>query len=92
MTELDLQREAEMVRNLHSHPGYQQVELSESTTGESLELATLSIGRTPFVARLLNLASLPIRERFFDAVFRSRLLIGVKRPFVRVWRLRGRNG
>jgi hypothetical protein len=92
LTELDLQREAEMVRNLHSHPGYKKVEHLESTTGESLELATLSIGRTPFVARLLNLASLPIRERFFDAVFRSRLLIGVKRPFVRVWRLRGRNG
>ena len=92
LSELDLQREAEMVRNLHSHPGYKKVEHLESTTGESLELATLSIGRTPFVARLLNLASLPIRERFFDAVFRSRLLIGVKRPFVRVWRLRGRNG
>ena len=92
LTELGLKRETEMVRNLNSHPGYKQVELSESTTGESLELATLSIGRTPFVARLLNLVSLPIRERFFDAVFRSRLLIGVKRPFVRVWRLRGRNG
>ena len=92
LTELDLQREAEMVRNLHSYPGYRHVELLESTTGESLEPATLSIGRTPFVARLLNLVSLPIRERFFDAVFRSRLLIGVKRPFVRVWRLRGRNG
>jgi glycosyltransferase involved in cell wall biosynthesis len=92
LTELGLQREAAMVRNLHSHPGYKQVELSESTTGESLELATLSIGRTPFVARLLNLVSLPIRERFFDALFRSRLLTGVKRPFVRVWRLRGRNG
>ena len=92
LSELDLQREAEMVRNLHSHPGYQQVGHLESKAGETLELATLSIGRTPFVARLLNLVSLPIRERFFDAVFRSRLLIGVKRPFVRVWRLRGRNG
>ena len=92
LTELGLQREAAMVRNLHSHPGYKQVELSESTTGESLELATHSIGRTPFVARLLNLVSLPMRERFFDALFRSRLLTGVKRPFVRVWRLRGRNG
>lgn len=92
LTELGLDRETEMVRNLHTHPGYKQVELSESTTGESLELATLSIGSTPFVARLLDLVSLPTRERFFDAVFRSRLLIGVKRPFVRVWRLRGRNG
>jgi hypothetical protein len=92
LTELGLQREAEMVRNLHSHPGYEKVVLLESTTGESLELTPLSIGRTPFVARLLNLVSLPNRERFFDAVFRSRLLIGVKRPFVRVWRLRGRNG
>ena len=89
LTELGLDRETEMVRNLHAHPGYKQVGHLESKMGEALELATLSIGRTPFVARLLNLVSLPIRERFFDAVFRSRLLIGVKRPFVRVWRLRG---
>lgn len=92
LTELGLDRETEMVRNLHSNPGYKKVELLESTAGESLELATLSIGRTPFAGRLLDLVSLPTRERFFDAVFRSRLLIGVKRPFVRVWRLRGRNG
>jgi hypothetical protein len=90
--ELGLERETEMVRNLHSHPSYKQVELSKSKTTETLELSPLSIGSTPFVGRLLNLVSLPIRERFFDAIFRSRLLIGVKRPFVRVWRLRGRNG
>jgi glycosyltransferase involved in cell wall biosynthesis len=89
---LGLERETEMVRNLHSHPGYKQVELSKSKTGETLELSPLSIGSTPFVSRLQNLVSLPTRERFFDAVFRSRLLIGVKRPFVKVWRLRGRNG
>jgi glycosyltransferase involved in cell wall biosynthesis len=92
LTELGLEREAKTVRNLHSYPDYKQVELLESKSGESLELAPLSIGRTPFVGRLLNLVSLPTRERFFNAVFRSRLLIGVKRPFVRVWRLRGRNG
>jgi len=92
LIELGLARETEMVRNLHSHPGYKKVELLESTTGESLELTPLSIGRNPFAGKLLNLISLPTRERLFDAVFRSRLLIGVKRPFVRVWRLRGRNG
>ena len=92
LTELGLEREAKTVRNLHSYPDYKQVELLESKSGESLDLAPLSIGRTPLAGRLLNLVSLPIRERFFDAVFRSRLLIGVKRPFVRVWRLRGRNG
>jgi hypothetical protein len=92
LTELDLQREAEVVRNLHSHPGYKHVGLLESKSGESLELAPLSIGRTPFAGWLLNLVSLPTRERFFDALFRSRLLAGVRRPFVRVWRLRGRDG
>ena len=92
LTELGLDRETEMVRNLHAHPGYKQVGHLESKMGEALELAQLSIGRTPFAGSLLNLVSLPTRERFFDAVFRSRLLMGVKRPFVRVWRLRGRNG
>ncbi len=91
LTELGLERETEMVRNLHSNPGYKKVELLESTTGESLEWTPLSIGRNPFAVKLLNLVSLPTREHFFDAVFRSRLLTGVRRPFVRVWRLRGRN-
>ena len=92
LTELGLEHETEMVRNLHSNPGYKKLERLESRTSEGLELTPLSIGRNPFAGKLLNLISLPTRERLFDAVFRSRLLIGVKRPFVRVWRLRGRNG
>jgi glycosyltransferase involved in cell wall biosynthesis len=92
LTELGLEREAEMARNLHLHSGYSKISLSKESSGIDPLVVQLSIGQTPLAGRLVNLFSLSARERFFDLVFRSPLLSRSKRPFVKVWRMRGRNG
>jgi glycosyltransferase involved in cell wall biosynthesis len=90
LTELGLERETEMVRNLHLHPGYSRVDYLESTSDQQRPISQYSIGKTPAIGRLINLFSLSAREAFFDVVFNSKLLSGAQRPFVRVWRLRGK--
>jgi glycosyltransferase involved in cell wall biosynthesis len=90
LTELGLEREAEIVRNLHSHHGYSRVVLFESTSDQQRQISQYPIGKTPAVGRLINLFSLSAREAFFDFIFKSKLLSGAQRPFVRVWRLRGK--
>ena len=92
LTELGLEREAEMARNLHLHSAYSKISLSKESSGIDPLVVQLSIGQTPLAGRLMNLFSLSARERFFDLVFRSQLLSRSKRPFVKVWRMRGRNG
>ena len=92
LTELGLERETEMARNLHLHSGYSKISLSKESSGIDPLVVHLSIGQTPLAGRLMNLFSLSARERFFDLVFRSQLLSRSKRPFVKVWRMRGRNG
>jgi len=92
LTELGLEREAEMARNLHLHSGYSKISLSKESSGIDPLVVQLSIGQTPLAGRLVNLFSLSARERFYDLVFRSPLLSRSKRPFVKVWRMRGRNG
>jgi hypothetical protein len=89
LTELGLEREAEMARNLHLNPGYSRVDFLESKADEHPSLNPYSIGKTSVAGRLMNLFSLSTRETFFDAIFRSKLLAKSRRPFVRVWRLRG---
>jgi glycosyltransferase involved in cell wall biosynthesis len=90
LTELGLDRETEMVRNLHLHPGYSRVDFLESTPDKQRQIGQYSIGKTPAAGRLINLFPLSTREAFFDFVFNSKLLSGAQRPFVRVWRLRGK--
>ena len=92
LRELGLEREVEMARNLHLHSGYLQISLSKESSGIDPFVAQLSIDQTPIAGRLMNLFSLSARERFFDLIFRSQLLSRSKRPFVKVWRRRGRNG
>jgi len=92
LTELGLEREAEMAGNLHLHSGYSKISLSKESSGIDPFAVRLSISQTPFAGRLMNIFSLSARERFFDLVFRSQLLSRSKRPFVKVWRMRGRNG
>lgn len=92
LTELGLEREAEMARNLHLHSEYSKISLSKESSGIDPLVVQLSIGQTPLAGRLVNLFSLSTREWFFDLVFRSPLLSRSRRPFVKVWRIRGRNG
>ena len=91
LVELGLDRESEMVRNLHSYPGFTKVEIVEIMAPESASLGTNSIGNTPLLGKAINLFSLHRRERFFDFAFRSRLLSRSRRPFVKVWRLQGKD-
>ena len=90
LTELGLERETEMVRNLHLHPGYSRVDFFESTSDQQRQISQYPIGKTPAVGRFINLFSLSAREVFFNFIFKSKLLSGAQRPFVRVWRLRGK--
>jgi len=91
LTELGLDRESTVAQNLHLHPGYARVDFLESTGDEHSQHSQYSLGKTPVPGRLINLFSLSTRENFFDAIFRSKLLAKSRRPFVRVWRLRGQD-
>ena len=89
MTILGLKRESEIAQNLLQDSSFQTTKLLG--LGESSNfLSTLPVlGRKPLIGKILNLIPLPARESFFDSVFLSPLLGKVKRPFVKVWRLRG---
>ena len=89
LTELGLDRESTVAQNLHLHHGFARVDFLESLADEHPSLNQYSIGKTPAAVKLMNLFSLSTRERFFDLVFRSQLMSRSKRPFVKVWRLRG---
>ena len=87
---LGLNRESEIAQNLYQDSSFQTTKLL-SLGGSSNFLLTLPVlGRKPLISRLFNLIPLPARELLFDSVFRSPLLGNVKRPFVKVWRLRGK--
>ncbi len=90
LNQLGLARESTMAQNLHLHPGYLRVDFLESSADKHHALGQHSIGKTPVAGRLMNIFSLSTRETFYDFMFGSKLLSGVQRPFVRVWRLRGK--
>ena len=90
LTKLGLERESKVAQNLHLCPGYSRVDILKSTSDEKNLIVKHSMGKAPVADKLINLVPLPTRERFFDSIFRSRPFAGVKRPFVRVWRLRGK--
>jgi hypothetical protein len=90
LTKLGLERESTVAQNLHLHSGYSRVDFLESTANEKYLIGQHSVGKAPVAGKLMNLFSLSARETFFDFVFNSKLLSGAQRPFVRVWRLRGK--
>jgi len=87
---LGLTRESEIARNLYQDSSYSKYELLPSGEPSRFKVAASALGKKPIISRFSDLIPLPVREVFFDGIFRSRLLRSVKRPFVRVWRLRGK--
>ena len=87
---LGLSRESEIANNLHQDSSYLKTELRGFGEPTSFKVTAPLTGDKPMISQLIDLVPLPSREVFFDRVFRSRLLSRVNRPFVRVWRLRGK--
>jgi hypothetical protein len=89
LSDLGLTRESEIAQNLLQNSSFQETSLSPLDAGENFKAWLPKLGREPLISTLVNLIPLAARESFFDYIFRSRVLGKVKRPFVRVWRLRG---
>jgi glycosyltransferase involved in cell wall biosynthesis len=89
LTSLGLTHESEITQNLHLDSSYLKIDLQHSDEVSGYKVTPPLLGKKPLICMLNDLVPLPAREVFFDGVFRSRLLSRVKRPFVRVWRLRG---
>jgi hypothetical protein len=87
---LGLNRESEIAQNLYQDSSFQTTTLLSLGESSNFLLTLPVLGRKPLISRLFNLIPLPTRELLFDYVFRSPLLGNVKRPFVKVWRLRGK--
>jgi hypothetical protein len=87
---LGLTRESEIVQNLYQDSSYLKTQLRPSGESAGFKVTAPVLGNKPLIGKFNDLVPLPAREAFFDGVFRSRLLSRVNRPFVRVWRLRGK--
>jgi glycosyltransferase involved in cell wall biosynthesis len=87
---LGLTRESEIAQNLYQDSSYLKNELIHSGETTKFVVTKPVSGKKPIISKLNDLVSLSAREEFFDIVFRSRLLSRVNRPFIRVWRLRGK--
>ena len=87
---LGLFRESEIAQNLYQDSSYLKTELLPSSESMGFKVTEPGLGNKPLISKFNDLVPLPAREAFFDRVFRSRLLGRVRRPFVRVWRLRGK--
>lgn len=87
---LGLNRESEIAQNLYQDSSFQTTKLLSLGESSNFLLTLPVLGRKPLISRLFSLTPLPARELLFDSVFRSPLLGNVKRPFVKVWRLRGK--
>jgi glycosyltransferase involved in cell wall biosynthesis len=87
---LGLSRESEIANNLYQDSSYMKTELRPFGEPTSFNVAEPVLGNKPLISKFNDLVPLPAREVFYDRVFRSRLLSRVNRPFVRVWRLRGK--
>jgi glycosyltransferase involved in cell wall biosynthesis len=90
LTNLGLTRESEIAENLYHDSNFLKTELLPSGETTKFILTKTELGNKPLITKLHDLFPLFTREVFFDIIFRSRLLIMVNRPFVRVWRLRGK--
>ena len=87
---LGLNRESEIANNLYQDSSYLKTELRPFGEPNSFNVTAPVTGDKPLLSKFNDLVPLPAREAFFDRVFRSPLLGNVKRPFVKVWRLRGK--
>ena len=87
---LGLSRESEIAQNLYQDSSYLKTELRPSGEPMGFNLTKPVLGNKPLISKFNDLVPLPAREAFFDRIFLSRLLSKVNRPFVRVWRLRGK--
>ena len=87
---LGLTRESEIAQNLYQDSSYLKTELLPSGGTTKFMVTEPVSGKKPLISKFNDLVPLPVREVFFDGIFRSRLLSRVNRPFVRVWRLRGK--
>jgi glycosyltransferase involved in cell wall biosynthesis len=87
---LGLSRESEIANNLSQDSSYLKTELRPMGEPTSFKVTAPVLSNRSLISKFNDLVPLPAREAFFDGVFRSRLLSKVSRPFVRVWRLRGK--
>ena len=87
---LGLSRESEIANNLSQDSSYLKTELRPKGEPTSFKLTAPVLSNRSLISKFNDLVPLPAREAFFDGVFRSRLLSKLNRPFVRVWRLRGK--
>lgn len=87
---LGLTREPEIAQNLYQDSSYLKTQLRSSGESAGFKVTAPVLGNKPLFGKFNDLVPLPARETFFDRVFRSRLFSRVNRPFVRVWRLRGK--
>jgi len=90
LTNLGLTRESEVAENLYQDSNYVKTELLSSSEATKYMATDPVSGKKPLIIKLHDLFPLFTREVFFDMIFRSRLPIMANRPFVRVWRLRGK--
>jgi glycosyltransferase involved in cell wall biosynthesis len=90
LTTLGLTRESEIAQNLYQDSSYLKTELRPSGKSGMFKATAPVLGNKPLMSKFNDLVPLQAREAFFDRVFRSHLLSRVNRPFVRVWRLRGK--
>jgi hypothetical protein len=87
---LGLSRESEIANNLSQDSSYLKTELRPMGEPTSFKVTAPVLSNRSLISKFNDLVPLPAREAFFEGVFRSRLLSKVSRPFVRVWRLRGK--
>ena len=87
---LGLTRESEIAQNLYQDSSYLKTELRPSGEPTGFKVTVPVLGNKPLISKFNDMAPLRAREVFFDGVFRSRLLSRMNRPFVRVWRHRGK--
>jgi hypothetical protein len=90
LTKLGLTRESEVAENLYQDSNYVKTELLPSSATTKFMVTDPVLGKKPLIIKLHDLFPLFTREVFFDMICRSRLPIMANRPFVRVWRLRGK--
>jgi glycosyltransferase involved in cell wall biosynthesis len=88
---LGLNRESEIALNLYQDSSYLRNEIMPSDENTKFVVIDPVLGKKSLISKFNDLVSLSVREAFFDIVFRSRLLSRVNRPFIRVWRLRGKS-
>jgi len=90
LSDLGLSKESEIAQNLLQDSSFQVNSLSPVDGGENFKAVLPKLDREPLASKLVGLIPLTVRERIFDSVFGGRVMGSVSRPFVKVWRLRGK--